>query len=68
MRNGDRVMILGGSCVKSTNEAEVDMTRYKTKASLYKALKAPNVFCQITSSAYDGWIRGTHLMPDGGFD
>ncbi len=67
--NGQNVMITNGSCTNAKSGADVDITIYKSKSSLYKKLKSPGIFCQVTSpDGIDGWIRGTHLMPAGGFD
>jgi hypothetical protein len=66
--NGQFVRILNGSCVNARTGAEVDITIYKTRNSLYRKLKSPNIFCQVTTPNVDGWVRGTHLMPEGGFE
>jgi hypothetical protein len=72
--NGQKLMIQGGSCVNAKTGAEVDITIYKTKASLYKKLKSPNIFCQVgtftnvVGDGVTGWIRGTHIMPASGFN
>jgi hypothetical protein len=65
--NGQTAMIQGGSCVNAKTGAEVDITVYKTRNALYRKLKSPNIFCQVSTEAVDGWIRGTHLMPASGF-
>lgn len=67
--NGRNVMLIGGTCMNANSGAEVDIMIFKTKSSLYKKLKSPGIFCQVHSNnGIDGWIRGTHLMPAGGFD
>jgi hypothetical protein len=68
--HGQALRVTGGSCVNAKTGAEIDITIYPTKATLYRRLSKPHVFCQVyfDDSGESGFMRGTHFMPNSGFN